>query len=122
MELILFIELKRDGNSELGLKNVCLSIDDELHGFLLFQAPYDRRYVTLEYGRISYKLPHIFNFASYMFAEWFVEQDVGYINLCMDYGKPMLRVAKLALSPVNFFRKYTLEPVRLSATSEPRLV
>jgi hypothetical protein len=107
---------------DLGLHNVCLSIDNELHSFLLFQAPFDKRYVTLEYVRMSYKLPHIFNFATYIFSEWFVEQDVEYVNLCMDYGKPILRVAKLALSPVNFFRKYTLEPVREPATSAPKLV
>lgn len=108
--------------TDLGLNNVCIKVDDELHGFLMFQAPRDKRYVTLEYGRMSYKLPHIFSFASYMFAEWFVEQDVEYVNLCMDYGKPMLRVAKLALSPVNFFRKYTLEPIKRSVTSDLKLV
>jgi hypothetical protein len=45
-----------------------------------------------------------------MFTEWFVQQGVNYINLGMDFGKPILRVAKVALRPVNFFRKYTIQP------------
>jgi hypothetical protein len=106
---------------ELGLRNVCLRINNRLHSFLLFQAPSDKRYVTLEYARMSYELPNIFSFATYMFAEWFSQQGVEYANLCMDYGKPILRVAKLTLSPVNFFRKYTLEPAKDTVTSVPKL-
>lgn len=96
--------------TNLGLHNVCLTIDGVVHGFILFQAPHDRKYVTLEYVRVSYAIPYILNFMSFMFAEWMAKQEVEHVNLCMDYGKPILRVAKLALGPVNFFRKYKIKP------------
>lgn len=96
--------------SQLGFHTVCLSIDDEMHAFLLFQAPYNQKYITVEYGMVSYAMPYILNFMVYAFAEWFIEQGVEYANLGMDYGKPTLRIIKLTLGPIDFFRKYTLEP------------
>lgn len=95
---------------ELGFKNVCLKINGELQCFVLFYAPNDKEYVSLEYIMISYAVPNLLNFSINMISEWLFEQDVRFVNLGMDFGKPILRVAKVSLQPVNFFRKYTIEP------------
>jgi hypothetical protein len=95
---------------ELGFKSVCLKLDGTLHCFMLFYAPQHSEYISLEYIQMSYAMPNLLNFSINMFAEWFAEQGVRYANLGMDFGKPILRVAKVALQPVNFFRKYTIEP------------
>jgi hypothetical protein len=98
--------------NELGFKNVCLKLDGELHCFMLFYASQNSEYISLEYIQMSYAIPNLLNFSINMFAEWFAEQGVRYVNLGMDFGKPVLRVAKVALQPINFFRKYTIEPAR----------
>lgn len=102
---------------KLGLENACLKIDDVVQGFILFDAPYNQEYMTLEYARLSYAINHIANFSIYMFSEWLASRGVKYANVSMDYGKPVLRIAKLALRPANFFRKYTIEPQKQSAVT-----
>lgn len=95
---------------EIGFKNVCLKLDDELHCYIIFYAPHNREHISLEYIQLSYAMPELLSFSINMLAEWLFEQGVRYVNLGMDFGKPVLRVAKVALQPINFFRKYTLEP------------
>lgn len=102
---------------KMGLKNACLKIDGEIHCFMLFDAPQNQDYVTLEYARLSYGLNNIANFSIHMFSEWLATKDVKYMNVSMDYGKPVLRIAKLALNPINFFRKYSIEPQKQPAIS-----
>lgn len=106
----------------IGLRGVGLKISGQIEAFILFQAPVDKSYITLEYMKVSYARLNTLHFAAYMFAEWFACQDVKYINLCMDYGKPILRVTKLALQPVNFFRKYTIEPQGQAVLSAAKVI
>lgn len=105
----------------LGLHVACLKINDVVEAFMIFHAPADQKYITIEYARFSYRTSHLTNFAAFMFAEWSANLGVEYANLCMDYGKPILRVAKLALKPANFFRKYTLEPQTDPALAQSRI-
>jgi len=95
---------------EIGFNNVCLKLGGELHCFMIFYAPQDKEHISLEYIQLSYAMPELLSFSINMLAEWLFEQGVRYVNLGMDFGKPVLRVAKVALQPVNFFRKYTIEP------------
>lgn len=106
-----------DNADKLGLHASCIKIDGVAHSYILFDAPYDQEYITLEYARLSYGINHIANFSIYMFSEWFASRGVKYANVSMDYGKPVLRIAKLALRPVNFFRKYSIEPQKHPATT-----
>lgn len=94
---------------KLGLHNCCLIIDGALEAFILFDAPSSNtKYVTLEYACVSYSNIYLINFSISIFSEWFVELGLEYMNVCMDYGKPTLRVVKLLLRPISFFRKYTV--------------
>jgi hypothetical protein len=102
---------------DIGFKNVCLFLNDELHCFMIFYAPQNGDLFSLEYIEMSYAVPNLLNFSVNMFAEWFAEQGMTHVNMGMDFGKPVLRVAKLALQPVNFFRKYTIEPAYADITT-----
>ncbi|HEV2403097.1 MAG TPA: phosphatidylglycerol lysyltransferase domain-containing protein [Candidatus Saccharimonadales bacterium] len=95
---------------ELGLDNICLFINGQLHGYVLYHVPTDKRYVVMIYARINNELPHTFDYTAYRFAKWFLEQGFSYINLESDLGLPLLRTIKLALGPTNFFRLYTVKP------------
>lgn len=96
--------------SRLGLHCACLYIDGGLHAFMLFQATEDKEVVILEYVRTSYAIPNLMSFITFIFSEWFIQQGIRYVNLCVDFDRPIMRVTKLALNPINFVRKYTLEP------------
>ena len=107
---------------ELGFKNACVSLDGKLQCVMLFHAPEDGQYINLEYIKVSYAVPNILNFSINMLAEWAAKQGVEYVNMGMDFGKPTLRVAKVALHPINFFRKYTLEPAQPAIARDLSLV
>lgn len=94
----------------LGVENICLFIDDTLHAFALYQQPADKRYIIFNQAKMSYGLPYLFDYMVYVFARWFTERGISYVNLDVDYNVPMLRMVKLALGPENFFRKYTIKP------------
>lgn len=102
---------------DIGFKNVCLFLDGNLHCFMIFYAPKNSELFSLEYIEMSYAMPNLLNFSVNMFAEWFAEQGMTHVNMGMDFGKPVLRVAKLALQPVNFFRKYSIEPQKQPITT-----
>lgn len=93
-----------------GIDNLCLFIDGELHGFSLHQLPHDRRYVTGLHVRTSPELPHTFDYMMYAFARWLADQGVAYINLKYDLGILSVRMFKLTLGPVGYFKKYSIYP------------
>lgn len=94
----------------LGMENICIFINDELHAYLLYHLPSDKRYAIFSHAKFSYEYPHLFDYSLYAFARWFAERGISYVNLDLDYNVPMLRMIKLALGPENFFRKYSVEP------------
>jgi len=96
---------------EFGIENVCLFIDGQLEGFFLYHLPSDKRYVIASYARVNPDITGVLNFLLYSCAKRFAERGISYINLDFDLGLPYLRAYKLALGPVNFFRKYTVEPL-----------
>lgn len=94
----------------LGMDNTCLYIDGKIHAFLIYHKTQHPRYVTIKAARISYEIPHIFEFSIFKFAQWLSKEGIRFANVELDLGLPQLRSAKLALGPTNFFRKYTIEP------------
>jgi len=94
----------------LDIENVCLYIDDELAGFQLYQTPADKRYIIATFIKVDYSIPGLFEYMLHICAKRFGEQGATYINFEQDLGIPRLRAEKLALGPINYFRKYTIEP------------
>ena len=96
----------------IGLENICLSIDGELQSFLLFKQPTDETYVQCYLFNLNYDIPGLLELMIYHYAKWFTERGFLYANIDSDLGLPMLRTFRLKLGPVNFFRKYTIEPAK----------
>lgn len=95
---------------EIGIENVCLYIDGRLHGYILYHLPADEQYAIFSYAMVNYEIPYTLDYLIYAFAHWFLEQGITYINMDADLSHPMLRMIKLSLGPVNYFRKYTITP------------
>lgn len=95
----------------LGIENVCVFIDGRLHSFFLYERSADQKYAILNYARISYAIPHIFELIAYKNAQWFAGLGMEYLNIKCDLGLSRLRTHKLSLAPANFFRKYTVRPI-----------
>jgi hypothetical protein len=94
----------------IGVENVCLFVEGELAGYLLYIEPVDKRYVILCHIVIDNDIPYIFDYLVYAFSRWFFDKGVRYVNIDSDLGLPLARMLKVALGPVNYFRKYTIEP------------
>lgn len=99
------------GGHRLGVRNVALFIDGELVAYCLYHQPADKSYAIIDHARVNYDIPHLFDYMLYAFAVHFRNQGINYANIYGDFGAMRLRVIKLALKPVNFFRKYTVEPL-----------
>jgi len=94
----------------IGVDNVCLFVNHELHAFMLFSRPADKRYIIFSHVMVRYDIPYTYDYMVYGFAKWLTESGVQYANLDSDLGMPLLRMLKLALGPTEYFRKYTIEP------------
>jgi hypothetical protein len=94
----------------LNTENACLFVNGQLHGFCLYVRPPDKRYVIIHYIKATNKNTLGFELMAYAFTKWFVDKGVLYGNVSSDYGLMRLRMFMLTLGPVNFFRKYIVEP------------
>ncbi len=96
--------------NEIDYKNLCLYINGEIKSFLIFQHTQDPNCVIINYGRFSYDMPNLFEFAVYQYSKWFEDNGTGSLNIESDLGLALLRNIKLSMNPDNFVRKYTIEP------------
>jgi hypothetical protein len=96
----------------LGMRNLSIYIDNVLCGFVLFQVTRDGKYLIANHICVDYQLPRIFDYVTYICAKWAAEHDIPYLNFEMDLGLLGLREHKQNLGPIDFFRKYTIEPHR----------
>jgi hypothetical protein len=94
-----------------GVENVCLFVRGELYGFCLYITPPDKRYVIVQSIKATNQRALGFELIAYKFAQWFSDRGIMYVNVNSDYGMLPLRMFMLTLGPVNYFRKYTVEPV-----------
>ncbi len=94
----------------LGFNGLGMYLDGELHGFLILQDSPIENYKIMSHARFSYELPYILEISIYMYARWFSDQGVKYVNIEADSGFPLLRNIKLSLGPTNFFRMYQVAP------------
>lgn len=97
-------------SNELGIENACLFVDGKLYGFCLYIIPNDKRYIIVQSVKATNRGALGFELMAYMLSQWFADKGVLYGNLNSDYGMMRLRMFMLTLGPVNFFRKYIIEP------------
>jgi len=99
--------------SFLPFEAIGIFIDNELEAVCLYQLPaHDKRYVLLNFFKYNNHIPKLMDYGSFALGKWFAEQGVVYANLDSDLGMSMLRAFKLALGPVNYFRKYKITPAK----------
>lgn len=98
---------------EMGFSALGVYLDGELHSFLVLQDTARDDYKIMSHARFSYEVPYILETSIYMFARWFKEQGVNFVNIEADSGFPLLRNIKLSLGPINFLRMYKIAPVKL---------
>lgn len=96
----------------LEMHNVCLFINNELHGFLMYQISHDKQYAIMNHLKVSYQYPRIFEFLTYEGAGEVAKQGIPFANFEMDLGIEGLRTHKLELKPTSFFKKYTITPLQ----------
>lgn len=99
-----------DNAEALRIENVCLFVGGKLYGFCLYHESSDKRYITVKHIKATHVSALGFELIAYAFAKWFAEQNIAYVNVSADYGILRLRMFMLTLGPVNFFRKYIIEP------------
>jgi len=72
--------------------------------------PQDKRYAIVCHVKATHKTSLGYDLMVRLFAKWFAEHGVMYVDLNSDEGLLALRMFMLTLGPVNFFRKYTIRP------------
>lgn len=97
-------------NEALDIKNLCLFVDDALECCSLYHVPRDTRYVNIQQFRVNSSIPYTFEYAGYVFCEWFGGRGVTHLNLSHDAGLQRLRTLKMSMGPTMYFQKYTIEP------------
>jgi len=95
--------------SQLGLDNVCMFVDGHLYGFCLYNRANDRQLTSL-YIKATNNRTVGYAIMLYILAKWAQEQGFETANICSDCGVLQLRMFMLTLGPVNFYRKYSIEP------------
>ncbi len=104
-----FLETIKNG-SILKQEVLSLFIGDDIHAFTVIEASPDNKYKTIKYSGFSCEIPGLYEFSRYKLAERFFEENSKYVNIVIHIGDPRYKVHRLALNPVNAFRKYTVEP------------
>jgi hypothetical protein len=96
--------------TELGLDNACIFINGVLHAFTIYELDASKKYATVIAMETTDQHSLGFEVVGYALGKWFHAQGVKYVNLNSDMGSMRLRKFMLTLGPVNFFRKYIIEP------------
>ena len=101
-----------DHSKELGMLQAGLYINDNLQAIILYHQPHDKNYYILNHIKVDYSTPYIFDYITHHVANKAAQEGVQYLNMEMDLGIEGLREHKMGLRPVNFFKKYTITPVK----------
>ena len=95
--------------SDLGIENLCLFINDKLQAIVLYHLSLDKQYYIIHHFQVDYSTPFIFDYMTSQIAKKAVEESVPYLNMEMDLGIEGLRAHKMGLRPVTFLKKFTLK-------------
>lgn len=95
---------------ELGYQSVALIVEGRLRGFCIYRRPQDREYAVIHHIKATSGKMLDLGLISHLFAKHFLDMGVKYVNINTDGGNLALRMFMLTLGPVNFFRKYIVEP------------
>lgn len=97
---------------KLGIRHLGVYIDGVLSGIQLYHLSHDSNYYVLHHLKVDYSIPYIIDYLTHHIADKAVKDNVKFLNMEMDLGIEGLRRHKMELRPVDFFRKYTITPVK----------
>lgn len=106
------IELAIMSARDLGLSALGLYIDKELAGFIMYHLPDGGDTIIITHSLVDTAEACVYDYMIHAFSCWLREHGVNFANLDSDLGLPLLRGVKLALGPVNYYRKYTVRPAK----------
>ena len=98
-------------SQELDLQSLALYIDGELFGFAIYDQPLKKEYFVIHHLRVNYDVLYVSDYIHHKLAELAKSLGVVFLNIEMDLGIDSLKKHKLSLKPVNFLRKYRIEPI-----------
>ncbi len=96
--------------TELEYESVAMIVEGRLRGFCIYRRPHDKDYAVIHFIKATSNKMLDFGLISHLFAKHFLDMGVIYVNINTDAGNLGLRMFMLTLGPVNFFRKYIVEP------------
>jgi len=96
--------------ADLHIENVGRFVDEELYGCCIYSISEDGHDLQVSFIKATHNKALGYELIMYLLAEWFHGLGVKQINLGWDCGLLRLRAFMLTLGPMNFFRKYTIEP------------
>lgn len=86
---------------------LCLLIDKEIHGFVLYKYLPDKT-INVSNLKVSSQYPCMFDYLIHRLAKNIQGEDIEYMNLEQDLGHEGLRLHKTLLRPVRMLRKYNI--------------
>lgn len=98
-------------SQHLDTQNLCLFIDNKLHGLVLYHLTPDNKHYIINHLKVDYHYPNIFDYMTNQIALEANNHEVPYLNMEMDLGMEGLRQHKMGLRPVKFYKKYTVKPL-----------
>lgn len=104
------LEKTLEYSPNLGTLNLCVYINNELHGVTLYHPTPDKKHYIINHLKVDYHYPHIYDYLTQQLAQSAVKNDVPYLNMEMDLGLEGLRHHKMGLRPVKFYKKFTVVP------------
>jgi hypothetical protein len=98
----------------LNMRNLCVFIDGQIAGFILFQVSYDGQYLIGNHMKARKDIPRIYDYLDFCAARYAAGQGIPYLNIEMDLGIKGLRIHKQGLKPEKLFKKYRITPKNIS--------
>lgn len=105
-----------------GVRHLGLYVDDKLHAIILYHKAKDDNHFILHHLKVDYSLPYIFDYMTHRVADKAVQEGVDFLNMEMDLGIESLKEHKMGLRPVDFFRKYTVQPAGTESSISPSVL
>lgn len=96
---------------ELGFNALAVWVNNELFGYVVYNVSLDGNYIVVNHIKYSNEVPHVFDFLTQQIAIKAVSLGAQWLNFEMDLGIEGLRFHKMGLRPVDFIRKFSIQPL-----------
>jgi hypothetical protein len=99
------------GATTLGIKNMALYINKQLHGIIIYHRPLNGEYYVMHHLKANYETPYISDYMHHEMAKRAMGDNVSRLNIEMDLGIENLKKHKMTLRPAHFLKKYRITPL-----------